>query len=64
VVGLEVDLASEHVILDYGDGEPIGLSGFRAAVISVMAIASVHGLEALIGHPSLAPIRTQNIGDL
>jgi hypothetical protein len=27
VVGLNVDLAAEHIVLDYGDGQPVGLSG-------------------------------------
>jgi hypothetical protein len=57
VVRLQVDLAAEHVILDYGDGEPIAFSGTSAAVVGVAAIASVHGVEALIRHPALAPLR-------
>lgn len=59
VVGLQVDIAADHVILDYGDGEPVALSGLHAAGIGVAAIASVYGVEALIVHPSLVPIRTQ-----
>ena len=58
VVGLHVDLAAEHVVLDYGDGQPVGLAGQRSAPIAVAAIASVYGAQALVGHPALAPLRT------
>src|SRR5450759_1259839 len=30
VVGLSVDLAAEHVVLDFGDGQPVSLSGVQA----------------------------------
>lgn len=63
VVGLQVDLAAEHVTLDYGDGEPIGLSGIRAPIIGVAAIAFVHGIEALIRHPALNPLRAGTVVD-
>ena len=59
VVGLHVDLAAEHVVLDYGDGQPVGLAGQRSAPIAVAAIASVYGAQALVGHPALAPLRTR-----
>ena len=32
VVGLNVDLAAEHIVLDYGDGQPVGLSGGKSVV--------------------------------
>jgi hypothetical protein len=59
VVGLHVDLAAEHIVLDYGDGQPVGLSGQRLAPIAVVAIASVYGTQALVGHPALTPLRTR-----
>ena len=59
VVGLHVDLAAEHIVLDYGDGQPVGLSGQRLAPIAVVAIASVYGTQALVGHPALAPLRAR-----
>jgi hypothetical protein len=60
IVGLEVDLAAEHIVLDYGDGQPVSLSGAHVAVVAVAAIASVYGTHALVGHPALAPLR-QNV---
>ena len=59
VVGLNVDLAAEHIVLDYGDGQPVRLAGQRSAPIAVAAIASVYGAQALVGHPALAPLRTR-----
>jgi len=58
IVGLHVDLAAEHMVLDYGDGQPVNLSGQRLALVAVGAIASVYGAQALVGHPALAPLRT------
>jgi hypothetical protein len=57
IVGLRVDLAAEHVVLDFGDGQPVNLSGARAAQISVAAIASIYGVQALVDHPALALLR-------
>jgi hypothetical protein len=63
VVGLQVDLAGEHVTLDYGDGEPMAVSGIQAPSISVAAVAFVHGVEALIRHPALNPLRAAPVVD-
>jgi hypothetical protein len=57
VVGLNVDLAAEHIVLDYGDGQPVGLSGAQVAQVSVVAIASTYGAQALVGHPALTLLR-------
>lgn len=57
VAGLEVDLASERMVLDFGDGHPCGLFGPQVAVPAVMAIACLYGAEGLIRHPSLASLR-------
>jgi len=59
VVGLHVDLAAEHLVLDYGDGQPVSLSGAQVAQVSVAAIASTYGVQALVGHPALARLRTR-----
>lgn len=59
VVGLHVDLAAEHLVLDYGDGQPVSLSGAQVAQVSVAAIASIYGVQALVGHPALARLRTR-----
>lgn len=58
IVGLEADLAAEHIILDYGDGQPVNLSGPLVAPVAVVGIASVYGTEAMLTHPGLARIRT------
>jgi hypothetical protein len=60
IVGLQVDLAAEHVVLDYGDGEPVDLSGAQVAPVSVAAISSVYGAHALVAHPALDPLRTKS----
>lgn len=57
VVCLRVDLAAEHIVLDYGDGQPVGVSGAQGAPVAVAAIASIYGAQALVGHPALAPLR-------
>ena len=57
VVGLEVDLAQERMVLDFGDGRPCGLFGPHVAVPAVMAIARMYGAEGLIRHPSLESLR-------
>ncbi|AXG14504.1 hypothetical protein [Intrasporangium calvum] len=57
VVGLEVDLAQERMVLDFGDGRPCGLFGPQVAVAAVMGIVRLYGAEGLIRHPSLEPLR-------
>jgi len=57
VVGLHVDLAAEHIVLNFGDGQPVGLSGPLVAPVAVVAVASLYGVQALVGHPALAPLR-------
>jgi hypothetical protein len=57
IVGLNVDLEAEHVVLDFGDGQPVSLSGVQVSVVSVAATASIYGAQALVGHPALAPLR-------
>jgi hypothetical protein len=60
VVGLHVDLAAEHVVLDFGDGQPVDLSGAQVAPISVAVISSVYGAHALVVHPALDSLRTKS----
>jgi hypothetical protein len=57
VVGLNVDLAAEHIVLDYGDGQPVGLSGAQVRAVAIVGIAAIYGMEAMLTHPSLAPLR-------
>jgi hypothetical protein len=58
LVGLRVDLAAEHIVLDFGDGQLVNLSGPLVAPVAVVGIASVYGMEAMLTHPGLARIRT------
>lgn len=57
IVGLNVDLVTEHIVLDFGDGQPVSISGAQAAVVAVAAITSIYGAHALIDHPALASLR-------
>ena len=57
IVGLHVDLAAEHIVLDYGDGQPVGLSGVQVAPVAVAGVALTHGLKGLLTHPALARLR-------
>ena len=62
VVGVHVDLAAEHVVLDFGDGRPVDLSGAQVAPISVAVISSVYGAHALVTHPALGLLRGKGSG--
>jgi hypothetical protein len=57
VVAIDVDLTKEHIILDYGDGQPVSLSGPRVAAAAVAAIAAIYGAPALVDHSALAWLR-------
>lgn len=59
VLGLCVDLAAEHVVLDYGDGQPVNLSGVSVPAVAMVGIASAYGVEAMLTHPALGPLRTR-----
>jgi hypothetical protein len=60
--GLETNLNTETLILDYGTGQPICLSGPTTPVLAVVAIAAIYGAEALLNHPALAPLRAGQPG--
>lgn len=60
VVGLQVDPAAEHVVLDYGDGQPVNLLGAEVAPLAVVGIASVYGPEAMLTHPAFDPAMDEN----
>ena len=62
IVGLHVDLAAEHVVLDYGDGQPVGLSGVQVAPVAVAGVALTYGLEGLLTHPAMVPLRAGDRG--
>ena len=58
VVGMHIDLATEHIVLDYGDGQPVNLSGAPVPSVAVVGITSVYGAEAMLTHPALASLRS------
>jgi hypothetical protein len=58
VVGLGVDLAADHVVLDFGDGQPVSLSGPSVAAVAMVGIASAYGVEAMLTHHALATLRS------
>lgn len=62
VVGLHVDLVAEQMVLDFGDGQPVGLSGVRVAPVAVAGVALTHGLEGLLTHPAMVPLRAGDRG--
>jgi hypothetical protein len=62
VVAMEVDLVHEHIVMDYGDGEPVSLSGPWVAPVAVAGVAAIYGTQALVGHPALARLRSQGCG--
>ena len=57
VVGLSVDLSAEHIVLDFGDNQPVSLSGAQVAPVSVATIASIYGAQAMLTHPALSSLR-------
>jgi hypothetical protein len=59
IVGLHVDLAAEHIVLDFGDAQPVCLSGPLVAPVAVIGIASVYGTEAILTHHALALLWTR-----
>lgn len=58
LVGFQADLVHEHVTLDYGDGSPRLLSGTAAPILAVAGVSQIYGPEALLTHPALEPLRT------
>jgi hypothetical protein len=57
VQGFEANLHAETLILDYGDGQPRRLAGPAVPVIAVAGIAAIYGVDAMLGHPAIAPLR-------
>ena len=57
VVGLDIDLVRGQVILDGGDGAPRALTGPHVAPVAVAAVWALYGVEALLTHRGLGPLR-------
>ena len=61
VVAMDVDLAAEHIVLDFGDGQPISLSGPWVAAAAVAGVVMLYGVEALVDYSALAPPRGEGL---
>jgi hypothetical protein len=57
LVAVEIDIGGRRVVLDYGDAWPRTLSGPASPSIAVTVVTGVFGVEGLLRHPALAPIR-------
>ena len=57
VVGLDIDLDRGQVILDGGDGAPRALTGPHVAPVAVAAVWALYGVQALLTHRGLGPLR-------
>jgi hypothetical protein len=62
VVAIDVDLTKEHLVIDYGDGQSVSLSGPWMAPAAVAGVAAIYGERALVGHPGLSPLRRKGSG--
>jgi hypothetical protein len=62
VIGLNVDLSTEQLVLDFGDGQPVSLSGPWVAPAAVAGVALTYGLQALLTHPAMGPLRAEDRG--
>jgi hypothetical protein len=61
VVAMDVDLTMEHFVIDYGDGQPVSLSGPWVAPVAVAGVAAVYGAQALVAHPALTLLRSNGL---
>jgi hypothetical protein len=62
VVAMDIDLTMEHFVIDYGDGQPIGLSGPWVVPAAVAGVAAIYGAQALVDHPALTLLRRTGSG--
>jgi hypothetical protein len=62
VVAIDVDLTMEQVVIDYGDGQPVSLSGPWVVPVAVVAVAAIYGIQALVDHPALTLLRRTGSG--
>jgi hypothetical protein len=60
ITGCIVDLGTEQVILDGPDSWRYAFSGPGVPVIAVAAVAHLHGVQALVTHPALARLRSDD----
>jgi hypothetical protein len=62
VVAMDVDLAREQIVIDYGDGEPVSLFGSWVVPVAVAGVAAIYGTQALVDHSALAWLRRAGTG--
>jgi hypothetical protein len=58
VVALDVNLEVGHVVLDFCDNEPRAIGGPAVAILGVIAVGAIFGLDGLIRHSALVSLRT------
>jgi hypothetical protein len=58
VVALDVNLAAERVVLDYGDNEPRAFGGPAVPDIAVAAVAAAYGVKGMLRHLGLNYLRS------
>ncbi|MFW5473137.1 hypothetical protein ACOCJ5_07505 [Knoellia sp. CPCC 206450] len=57
IMGFDVDLEEQRVILDYGDATPRLVSGPQVSIVAVAGVALLYGVPALATHAALSPVR-------
>ena len=57
IMGFDVDLEEQRVILDYGDATPRLVSGPQVSIVAVAGVALLYGVPALATHAALGPVR-------
>lgn len=57
IQAISIDLAADAIVLDGTDGYRGELRGPAIAPVAVAAVASCHGVYALLDHPAVAPLR-------
>jgi hypothetical protein len=62
VVAMHVDLTMEHFVIDYGDEQPVSLSGPWVVPAAVAGVAAIYGIKALVDHPALTLLRRTGSG--
>jgi hypothetical protein len=62
VVAIDVDLTMEQVVIDYGDGQPVSLSGPWVVPVAAAGVAAIYGIQALVDHPALTLLRRTGYG--
>jgi hypothetical protein len=57
VTGLQIGLDQQCIVINYGGEPPIAFRGAETVVLAVAAVAGTYGLQSLLTHPGLSPLR-------